>query len=121
MFLLGACASSGGEKSAVRYYIHPEEVRLADSKAADYLRKHLHVRGKGLLAAAPGEGVVDVALHVGDDVGGDYKVEYTESGYKLAARDQRTMIWLAYQFIKHIGTDHTDFIYHQQVEAAYYV
>ena len=103
LLLISACASSGGEKSAIRYYIHPEAARQADDKAAEYLWKHLQVRGKGLLTAVPGEGVVEVSLHVGDDFDGDYKVEYTEHGYKLAARDQRTMIWLSYQFIKHLG------------------
>lgn len=103
LLLISACASSGVEKSAIRYYIHPEADRQADGKAAEYLRKHLQVRGKGLLTAVPGEGVVEVSLHVGDDFDGDYKVEYTEHGYKLAARDQRTMIWLSYQFIKHLG------------------
>ena len=103
LLLISACASSGGEKSAIRYYIHPEAARQADGKAAEYLWKHLQVRGKGLLTTVPGEGVVEVSLHVGDDFDGDYKVEYTERGYKLAARDQRTMIWLSYQFIKHLG------------------
>lgn len=68
---------------------------------ADYLKRHLQNRSDNNLLSAEG---IDVTVHVSDDFGGDFSVQYVPGGgYALQARDERTMTWLLYQFIKHAG------------------
>ena len=83
------------------YYIHPEVPgRTPDTKMSDYLKKHLQNRTEATILDKAG---IDVTVHIGPDVGGDYAFEHTPVGYYLAAKDERTFTWLAYQFIKMAG------------------
>lgn len=99
-----SCVSIKGTEMAVHtYYIHPEVPgRTLDSKMADYLKKHLQNRTEATVLDKAG---IDVTVHIGQDVGGDYSFSHTPAGYYLAAKDERTFIWLAYQFIKMAGRE----------------
>ena len=88
-------------KADVVYYIHPESNTKAEVKMADYLARHLQKRSSvAVVSIKKNEDNCDVTLHVGDDFGGDYAVRRGENAYYLAAKDERTMTWLVYQFIK---------------------
>ena len=94
---------SGGE-AVHRYNIHAEIMsRASDVKMADYLKKHLQRRCDNTLLDKAG---LDVSVHVGPDVEGDFAFSRTsDGGYYLAAKDERTMTWLVYQFIKMAGNE----------------
>ncbi|MBQ3813891.1 MAG: DUF4838 domain-containing protein [Bacteroidales bacterium] len=102
ILLTFSCASiTGGEMAVHTYYIHPEVPgRTLDTKMSDYLKKHLQNRTEATILDKAG---TEVTVHIGPDVGGDYAFEHTPSGYYLAAKDERTFTWLAYQFIKMAG------------------
>lgn len=88
--------------SAYQYYIFPSRGgRNADSRMADYLKKHLANRTDQIILDRSG---LPVEIYVGNDFGGDYAVQYLpDGGYALYANSERTMTWLCYQFIKHVG------------------
>lgn len=96
-----SCGNVNILKSAqaqVLYHIHAEKpTSVEDVKMADYLGRHLQRRSEAILLDRDG---IDVTLHVGDDFGGDFSFSRENGGYQLKARDERTMIWLVYQFIK---------------------
>ena len=93
-------------KADVVYYIHPESNTKAEVKMADYLARHLQKRSSvAVVSIKKNEDNCDVTLHVGDDFGGDYAVRRGENAYYLAAKDERTMTWLVYQFIKYVSKD----------------
>lgn len=103
LILATACKQTEARENApVRYYVHPADAE--DAAMSDYLKKHLQNRSRyNMLASAPGDGVVDVEVDVAKDLGGDYLVDYREDGIRLGARDERTMVWLLYRYIKHVG------------------
>lgn len=45
----------------------------------------------------------EVAVGIREDLKGDYQVKYIPSGISLIAKDERTLVWLLYQFIKNEG------------------
>lgn len=101
--LLVSCGNIVGGGNAVRqYYIHPDiQGRGSDTKMADYLKKHLQRRSENNLLDKDG---LEVSVHVGPEIGGDFAVSHLPGGgYYLAAKDERTMTWLLYQFIKECG------------------
>ena len=101
-----SCATiTGGELAVHTYYIHPElPGRTLDTKMADYLKKHLQNRTEKVILDKSG---IDVTIHVDDELEGDFIFRHTASGYYLGARDERTCIWLLYQFVKLCGKDDT--------------
>jgi len=105
-FLLAlSCGSvTVGSKPALhQYYIHPDiPGRTLDTKMSDYLKKHLQNRTQDIIVDKAG---IDVTIHIGPDVDGDFAYQHTPQGYYLAAKDERTFTWLAYQFIKMIGRE----------------
>ena len=94
----------GGAEAVYRYNIHPEyQGRNADTKMADYLKRHLQRRSEATILDKEG---LPVTVHVGTDIGADYQVQYLAGGgYYLAASDERIMTWLVYQFIKKLGEE----------------
>lgn len=105
VFLSSACSSSEAKEADVKYYIYPSNGTSAnDVKMADFLKTHLQRRcSKTLLSNKFGPGVRSIEIHIGNDIDCDYQVKYTESGFKLSAENEKTMIWLCYQFIKHLA------------------
>ena len=105
-FLLAiSCGSvTVGSKPALhQYYIHPDlPGRTLDTKMSDYLKAHLQNRTPDIIVDKTG---IDVTVHVGPDVDGDFAFQHTPEGYYLAASDERNFTWLAYQFIKMIGRE----------------
>ena len=100
-FSCGSVVGRGSGPARQQYYIHPEMPgRTLDSKLADYLKEHLQNRTEKVVTDKSG---IDVTVHIGPDVGGDFAYRHTPDGYYLAAKDERTFIWLAYQFIKMAG------------------
>ncbi len=99
-----SCSSITGSEMAVHtYYVHPEMPgRTLDTKMAEYLKKHLQNRCEKTILDKAG---TDVMIHVGDDVEGDFSFQHTPTGYFLEAKDERTCIWLVYQFIKLLGRE----------------
>ena len=97
-----SCGSfSVGRPAKVQYYICPEMPgRTLDTKMADYLAEHLQNRTPRVVLDDSG---IEVMVHVGPDVDGDFAYKHDSQGYYLAAKDERTFIWLAYQFIKMAG------------------
>lgn len=93
-----------GSDAVHTYYIHPDvQGRALDAKMAEYMKKHLQRRCEANLLDRDG---IEVAIHVADDFGGDYSFsKIPGGGYDLRARDERTMIWLVYQFIKMAGKE----------------
>ncbi len=93
-----------GAGAAHQYHVHPDvQGRALDVKMSDYLKKHLQRRSDGSLLSRDG---IEVAVHVADDFGGDFGFSRLPGGgYLLRAKDERTMIWLVYQFIKMVGKD----------------
>jgi len=67
---------------------------------AEYLKKHMQNRSDRTILDKSG---VEVTVHVGPDIDGDFAFFHTPEGYYLGAKDERTFIWLAYQFIKMAG------------------
>lgn len=103
LMLTISCGPFVGGKAAVQQYnIHPDVLgRGPDTKMAEYLKKHLQRRSEATLLSKDG---VEVAVHVGPDIDGDFAVQRLPGGgIFLGARDERTMIWLVYQFIKEVG------------------
>ena len=93
----------GSSPALHQYYIYPEMPgRTLDTKMADYLKKHLQNRTPDIILDKSG---IEVMVHIGEDVGGDFAFQHTPSGYYLAASDERNFTWLAYQFIKMIGRE----------------
>ncbi len=109
VLLAFSCANiTGGEPAVHTYYIHPETPgRTLDTKMADYLKKHLQNRCEATLLDVSG---IDVVVHVGSDVEGDYAFKRLGNGYYLAAKDERTFIWLAYQFVKMAGREDSQIV-----------
>lgn len=98
--------SIGGHPAKVQYYIHPEMPgRTLDTQMADYLKEHLQNRTLNIINDKSG---IDVTVHIGPDVDGDFAYQHNSQGYYLAAKDERTFIWLAYQFIKMAGKADAD-------------
>ena len=102
VLVLSCDAVVGGGEAVQRFNIHPEyQGRNLDTKMAEYLKRHLQRRSDNNMLDKDG---TEVILHVGEDLEADYAVDYLpEGGYYLAARDERTMTWLVYQFIKKMG------------------
>ena len=109
LVLAGSSVSCGGKVEkvlpSVRYYVRPDVAsRASDIKMADYLKRHLQRRCMGpVIATSPGDSTRTVIIHVGDDFGGDYTVRHDGNELYIGARDERTMTWLLYQFIKRAG------------------
>lgn len=107
VLLLAACKNTPGAKQASKeYYIHAvNEENTLDTKMADYLKTHLKKRCKGgvVMPSAKSLNSYEVAVGVKEDLGADYQVKYIPSGVSLIAKDERTLIWLLYQFIKREG------------------
>jgi len=100
--------SVGGRAAKYQYYFSPEMPgRTLDSKLADYLSEHLQNRTEHIVVDRSG---IEVMVHVGPDVDGDFAFKHDAQGYYLAAKDERTFIWLAYQFIKMVGKQDPDII-----------
>ena len=102
LLLAISCASfTGGNKAVQIYNVRPEVPgRAEDTRGAEYLKKHLQNRSEHTVVGKDG---VEVNVHVGPDVDGDFAFYRTQDGYYLAAKDERTFTWLAYQFIKMTG------------------
>lgn len=100
-----SCSSGEAKEAEVKYYIFPANgTSSADLKMANFLKDHLQRRcNSNLLSNKFGPGVRSVEVHVGNDIAADYQVKYTDSGFKLGAANERTMIWLCFQFIKHLA------------------
>lgn len=89
---------------ARRYCIEGATSAQIDNKMAEYLARHLQSRSEAkILVPVAEEGDLYVSVHVGDDFGGDYAIERDSSSCALYARDERTMVWLVYQYIKKEG------------------
>lgn len=103
LMLSFSCSLTGG-KAVHTYNIHPDiPGRAPDVQMSDYLKKHLQRRSEKVLLDKDG---LDVSVHVGPDVDGDFAFARTEhGGYYLSAKDERTMTWLVYQFIKMAGKE----------------
>jgi len=98
-----SCSSVMGGGSVVHTYSVLPEIpgRAQDEKMAEYLKRHLQRRCPKEVLGKEG---IAVSVHVGPDVDGDYAFARTkEGGYYLSAKDERTMTWLIYQFIKMAG------------------
>lgn len=93
-----------GSNAVHTYYVHPDvQGRALDAKMSDYLKKHLQRRCETNILDREG---VEVSIHVADDFGGDFGFSRLPGGgYDLRAKDERTMIWLVYQFIKMAGRE----------------
>ena len=93
-----------GSEAVHKYYIHPDvQGRVSDVKMSDYLKKHLQRRTEASILDRDG---VEVSIHVADDFGGDFGYSHIPGGgYYLRAKDERTMTWLIYQFIKMLGKE----------------
>ena len=93
-----------GSNAVHTYYVHPDvQGRALDAKMSDYLKKHLQRRSESNILDRDG---VEVSIHVADDFGGDFGFSRLPGGgYDLKAKDERTMIWLVYQFIKMAGRE----------------
>lgn len=110
LLLLSSCGWLPGRtpQAVQQYFIHPDvQGRYTpDARMADYLRRHLESRSPASVLSPDG---VEVAVHVGADIGGDFAFRrLPDGGYYLGAKDERTMTWLVYQFIKMAGkTDRT--------------
>ena len=108
--LLTACLCVGcghivrGSDAVHKYYIHPDvQGRALDSKMSDYLKKHLQRRSESSILDRNG---IEVSIHVANDFGGDFGFSIIPGGgYELRAKDERTMVWLVYQFIKMVGKE----------------
>ena len=102
------CAGCGqlvrGSDAVHKYYVHPDvQGRALDTKMSDYLKKHLQRRSESTILDRDG---IEVSIHVADDFGGDFGFSRIPGGgYDLRAKDERTMIWLLYQFIKMAGRE----------------
>ena len=92
----------GGDDAIYKYHIQAEfRTHEQDNRMAEYLKRHLQRRSDKIVLDADG---LKVTVHVGSDVAGDYSVNwYDDGGCRLAAKDERTMTWLVYQFIKKAG------------------
>ena len=100
--------SLGGRPADHQYYIHPEMPgRTLDSRMAEYLKDHLQNRTDNIILEKTG---IDVTVHVGPDLDGDFAYQHTSEGYYLAAKDERTFTWLAYQFIKMLGREDPEIV-----------
>ena len=102
LLLAVSCGSiTVGRPAKYQYYIYPEMPgRTLDTKLAEYLAEHLQNRTDRVVVDKSG---IEVMVHVGPDVDGDFAYKHDSQGYYLAAKDERTFIWLAYQFIKMVG------------------
>ena len=102
-----SCSSiTGGGKAVQTYYFRPEiPGRSSDTKMAEYMKKHMQNRSSHTILDKSG---VEVTVHVGPDIDGDFAFFHTPEGYYLGAKDERTFIWLAYQFIKMAGRTDPD-------------
>ncbi|MBQ9184305.1 MAG: DUF4838 domain-containing protein [Bacteroidales bacterium] len=100
-----SCSSSEAREAEVKFYIFPSNGTSAmDVQMCNFLKTHLQRRcNSDILSNKFGPGVRSIEIHIGNDIDCDYQVKYTESGFKLSAADERTMTWLCYQFIKHLG------------------
>ena len=94
----------GGTPAVHTYYVHPDvQGRALDTKMSDYLKRHLQRRTEANILDREG---IEVSIHVADDFGGDFGfARIPGGGYDLRAKDERTMIWLVYQFIKMAGKE----------------
>ena len=93
-----------GSDAVHKYYVHPDvQGRALDAKMSDYLKRHLQRRSESNILDRKG---VEVCIHVADDFGGDFGFSRLPGGgYDLRAKDERTMVWLVYQFIKMAGRE----------------
>ncbi len=108
LFAVCLCAGCGnivhGSDAVHKYYIHPDvQGRALDTKMSDYLKRHLQRRSESSILDRDG---IEVSIHVANDFGGDFGFSRIPGGgYDLRAKDERTMVWLVYQFIKMVGKE----------------
>ena len=110
--LFGCGGGKNLPEPSVVYYIHPDDRdNSSEVKMADYMRKHMQDRSKArILTNNPAGGDMEVILHIGESLGGDYGVSYGKGVCHLSAKSERVMTWLIYQFIKQQGNEHPDMV-----------
>ena len=102
--LLACGPGKGASQQHRNYYIEGASNTKINNKMAEYLSRHLQARSDDkILVSEAGPDDYYVGVYVGEDVGGDYAVNFSKNKCYLAAKDERTMTWLVYQFIKHEG------------------
>lgn len=105
IFCSVSCHGNQNAKKAEKiYYIHAEDPKDQLSvKMASHLSRHLQSRCKSnLLTEHKTDDCFEVIVKTGD-FGYDYKVEQRPGFCKMTARDEKTTIWLIYQFMKREG------------------
>ena len=105
--LFSGCTNqaSGGFSGA--YVIMPKEsYSEADKKWAKYLSDHLQRRGgdgarvyyeKSMYKGS------EIKVHIDENLKGDFEIENDDKGLTLTAKDDRTILWLIYQFMRKVG------------------
>ena len=91
------------------YAVAPaDDASKQDARWAGYLRDHLRRRAEGGIRTVPDEGTGDrelfgLTVRIDTLLKGDFCVERSRRGVLIAARDERTMLWLQYQLMKSLA------------------
>ena len=107
-FALTGCSNTATETFGGRYTIAPQDAYdETDKKWAQYLYTHLQRRGGGENAPVHYESSPTqssrIEIHIDNELNCDYKIKNRDNQTTLTAKDERTMLWLIYQFMRKAG------------------
>ena len=107
-FSLAGCDEKAAEKFSGRYTIAPgDPYDETDKRWAQYLYTHLQRRGGGENApvhyeSAPQESS-RIEIHIDSELDCDYTIRNRGSNIGITARNEKTILWLIYQFMRKAG------------------
>ena len=107
-FTLAGCGEGTTEKFGGRYTIAPEDpYDETDKKWAQYLYTHLQRRGGGENAPVHYESSQQkssrIEIHIDCELDCDYTIKNRGSNICITARNEKTILWLIYQFMRKAG------------------
>ena len=107
-YTLTGCTETTDETFGGRYTIAPEDpYDETDKKWAQYLYTHLQRRGGGENAPVHYESSPQesnrIEIHIDGKLNCDFKIKNRGGNLTLTAKDEKTILWLIYQFMRKAG------------------
>ena len=104
--LVGCNDPSSGAFSGAYIIMPKEQYSEVDKKWAKYLCDHLKRRGGDDAHVYYENSMYDgseIKVHVDENLNADFKIENDDEGLTLIGKDDRTILWLIYQFMRKVG------------------
>lgn len=111
--ILSGCSNPASGNFSGAYIIMPKEAYSeVDKKWAKYLYDHLGRRGGDDAHVYYEKSIYDgsvVKVHVDENLNGDFQIKNNDDELILIAKDDRTILWLIYQFMRKVGDKNSTF------------